>query len=198
MANVHKSKTIGVNDLRKKDSPHVWVVNTSDLGGNKRGGTVNIPVTSNNQVINVLVYNTWIPQDLSTTVPKKDLVDNPNFMRAVQRRFITIVDDEFAEREMEKEENQEEYDRIIAEVNQTGQYAVDLSKTLDDEAQPEDGINATVIDVVHREELSDSDRYSAIRRIESQLKTQDWKYIQENTGSEKLKQMANNHLKKPI
>ena len=192
-------KEIGIHDLMESKSPHVFVLNTSDLGGVMKAGTINIPVTTERgRSLNVVVHNTFIPMDLSTQVAKKDLVDNPDFMRMVTKGLVTLVDEAWAKNELKDRDNRAEHDRIIKEMNRIGQARIEAEDA--EEAKPDDspeaGVNAIVIDAINRDDMSDTERFLSIRKVESQLKEKDWQYILKSTKHDRLLQMANNHLKR--
>lgn len=191
---------LDMHDLRRQDSPHVFVLNTSDLNGRVKGGVITLPVlTTRGTQVNVTIYNTFIPQDLSRTAMKTDLVENVHFMRLVDMGRITIVNDDWAKAELKTSDARLEADRLRAEITKMQMGLVRAGVDEDDEAAAPDtseeaGVNAAVIDIVAREDLSEVDKWSAVKRIENSLTEKDLKYIVKKTDADRLKAYANNRL----
>lgn len=196
-----RRRNLSVHELRKIDSPYVYVMNTSDLGGEQKGAVINLPIiTERGPTVNVIVYNTFIPQDLSRQVMKKDLVENVHFMRMVEMGLITLVNEEWATTTLRTKDSRDESDRLRLEINKArrGMISAGVNDEDNDEAAPdtseEAGVNAAVIDVVAREDLNETEKWSNIKRIENRLTDKDWKYIVKKTDADRLKALANNKL----
>lgn len=190
-----RRKRLSVHELRKLESPHVYVMNTSE-----QSARINLPITTERgPLVNVVIYNTFIPQDLTRQVMKKDLVENVHFMRIVEMGLIELVNEDWAVAELKTRDARDEADRLRLEISKSRRGMLAAGVDEDDEAAAPDtseeaGVNAAVIDVVAREDLSETEKWSNIKRIESRLTDKDWKYIVKKTDADRLKALANNKL----
>lgn len=100
-----------LQELIDAPSGAVWVRNTS---GNvlPPGGDIYISVSVSGQLRIITVPMTWIPINLTNTVPRKFLLESPNFMDALNNGLVEAIDDASAAKALLKEDAKEERARL--------------------------------------------------------------------------------------
>src|ERR1700757_1022156 len=118
----HSARTriaFNVDDLRKQDRSHVYVLNnTVNTSKKKQVSAVAITVTlPNGGPRLVQIPDTFVPVDLSMQITKEELVKSPDFLTIVNRQMIKILPDDEAESLLDDEDAQIEQQRITDRMN---------------------------------------------------------------------------------
>lgn len=98
-------ETLSLRDLEDQTDSSLFVLNNTQ----PRGQIVFNVSTMKGRDRSVIIPDTWVPFDLSTQARKSEIVDSPDFRRAVSQRFLLIVstasaDEFFAKNELAQEE----------------------------------------------------------------------------------------------
>lgn len=98
--------------LRDKESSQLYVLNTSNkVNPDNKYTELLIDVTLSTGTSTLLVIpNTWIPVEVTATVPRENVLDSISFRRALSTKLICMITVEEAERIFAENE-----DDIIAE-----------------------------------------------------------------------------------
>lgn len=188
-----RSKFLSLHDLQLSTSPHVFVINAS--AQRDMQGEINIPiVTSRGQTLNVQIFQSWIPQDLSLQVPKEELLQNPYFSSMVAKQLVTIVTDDWAKQELNTKDGREEYDRLSRLLRGETRDSRSLAEVEGEDDDPENKITPLVVEVMHRDDLADGERKSMLRNNKHRLTARDYAYIIQQSTNNQLTSWANEEL----
>ena len=120
-----------LNDLLSQEaSAPVWAINNSSAVV-EGGGDVNIQVVVNGATQRIVIPRTWIPINLTETVPRKYLLDAMNFASAIASRMILVVSQEHADALRRDADYMSEYERVTGYLR-TQRTAIATDRTIKD------------------------------------------------------------------
>ena len=89
-----------LRELEEQTDTSLFVVNNTQ----PRGEIVFNVTTGRGRDHTVIVPDTWIPFDLTTQAKKSEIVDSPDFRRAVSQKYLLVASTKSADEFMEKNE----------------------------------------------------------------------------------------------
>lgn len=129
-------KTITLRELEgMKSTSSIFVENTSPR---THRGDVLFQVSKPNGGVDdiVRVHKTWIPQDLTEQVPRKQLIDSANFRRTVNNGLVTLLHPDYAEGVLQTDDAKEESTRLRNLMNAASAILNSAAVTEKDERTP--------------------------------------------------------------
>jgi hypothetical protein len=87
---------ISLQEATDQKGGPLYVINTADQI-HDGGGDVNLSVPVGNQTQLIVIPRTWIPIDLTASVPRKFVLDSINFINSVSSGIIQICSSAYAE-----------------------------------------------------------------------------------------------------
>ena len=107
---IEEVQTLTLRELEEQSDTSLFVVNNTQ----PRGEIVFNVTTGRGRDHTVIVPDTWIPFDQTTQAKKIEIVDSPDFRRAVSQKYLLVVSTSSADEFMEKNEHgQNELQRIF-------------------------------------------------------------------------------------
>jgi hypothetical protein len=196
-ANLPKKRII-VEDMGK--SGHCYVINTSDFPdsrgkGRRDKGQVIIPiVSSRNQQEKLIVFNSWVPQDLCEQMPFEEFVNSTGFRTSISTGVLKYVDDEEAEKLLNSRDAVDEVNRLKFEYSR----AISGARELEEEVTNTNEVvyNPIVFEAIDRDDLEPAQRFSILKNNEGRLSADDWKYIMEKSTDDRILRLAKTNLEK--
>jgi hypothetical protein len=212
-------------EVREYQGVHMYVLNESDLKGREKRSELLLTFTVGGRGgKNVAIPNTWIPIDLTSFgVTVEDIKNNESFIHFLNRRMLGVISQDVAEEILETADAQDEYDRIYdikrgkkedddSDDDDDNNYASKYSDEIDFSTRAESNdrnkkllggnpkkaaCSTQVMTIMNKQNMSDSNRLSALKNIKSSLTKTDLKYIinnAKNVEQEKIKQFAAHQL----
>ena len=173
------------------ESP-LYVLNTSDLNKRQTRTLVLFTTTVEGERRNVAIPITWLPVDITSQVPLSVLVNTRDFWDLIDKGYLTpiasdvaddILDSEDAREELAVIHKVDERNRIIDKQQSiTGNKTVDQiiaeqQKTMSKGVGPKDPVNPKVFSIINDTTLTEGQKLSALRNVESELTSYDFTYI---------------------
>jgi hypothetical protein len=182
-----------ITQLENLGEDRIFVINEFVSNDGKMGDIL-IPMShSEGQGLAIRIPMTWIPVEVTQQIPKEPLLKNVIFRQQLQRRHIRAIPVEVAEAILEDERAQDELARIETNRQQVTALAMsDNDAVLLDEPKLKEGakgeydpayqgINPVIVELFKRTDVSDSERYSAVRTTLATLKLADLNFIAKNS-----------------
>lgn len=98
MSNTTGYPVVTIDTLHEKEKGPIWVINNS-AATNPPGADLFITVAAakGNTVTIVKVPRTWLPVNLNEQAPRQDILDSPQFLRAVSSGILRLISAEEAQ-----------------------------------------------------------------------------------------------------
>lgn len=106
-------EVLSAQDLVDQEKGAIYVLNTSSQSELGLGGDVFVTVMVGNQNRAVKIPRTWIPVEVTKSIPRKFLMESPNFLEAMAKGFITAISTESAKKILGKPGATQEERRLI-------------------------------------------------------------------------------------
>jgi FAD synthase len=107
---INEVQILSLRELEEQSDTSLFVVNNTQ----PRGEIIFNVTTGRGRDHTVIVPDTWIPFDLTTQAKKAEIVDSPDFRRAVSQKYLLVVSTKSADEFIEKSEHsQTELQRIF-------------------------------------------------------------------------------------
>lgn len=107
---INQVETLTLRELEEQKDTSLFVLNNTQ----PRGEIIFNVTTGRGRDHTVIVPDTWIPFDLSTQAKKTEIIDSPDFRRAVTQKYIIVVSTTSADAFMEANEHgRNELNRIF-------------------------------------------------------------------------------------
>lgn len=107
---INQVETLTLRELEEQKDTSLFVLNNTQ----PRGEIIFNVTTGRGRDHTVIVPDTWIPFDLSTQAKKTEIIDSPDFRRAVTQKYIIVVSTSSADAFMEANEHgRNELNRIF-------------------------------------------------------------------------------------
>lgn len=194
-------KPTTIEKLRRDATGEVWVLNNTARLPNMQAGLAVISVTMNNGDPRIVrIPNTYIPVDVSQQLPKSMLIDSPDFLNAVMRRALLLIDPASAAEYFAQDidGSQAELDRITQDLMGGGRFSeaeIPAGFALQEiEGEIDPDLNIAVAEAIARDDISESELLSVVRNNMTQLGRKDFEYIVHNTNWPKVKMLAADSL----
>jgi hypothetical protein len=196
-------KPTTIDILAKEDSRSIYVLNAANNIPNMRDGVTIFNVSINNDERRTIrVPNTWIPVDIGRQIPKRYIIDSPDFMDATMRGILVLVDTKSAQALFaEDSEAAAEQDRVFQDLMGNGKLSMDALNPTNFGADEIEGaidadLNVQMAEAVGREDITEGELYSIVRRLGDarQLKRKDFDYILGNSHWEKVRGYATDQI----
>ena len=101
-----------IHDLENQSKGSVWVLNKTRK--EERSELFFTVAKQNGTGLDqVVIPDTWIPIDLTQSVPIKQLIANSDFRRGLRDRFFVVITDEYARELLDQEGASDEQQRLI-------------------------------------------------------------------------------------
>lgn len=164
-----------VSEALRISDTQLFVLNTSgrvNPEGKRSDVLIDISMPNGaNQL--VTIPDTWMPSDITDTVPRKIALNSPMFRRAIQQGLIGIISTNAAERMLMGEDAAEERRRLRL---RESQEVVTDADTIDDSDQALADVSPQVIDLMSRT-MAPRDRLAALKNMADTLSDKDIHYI---------------------
>lgn len=113
--------------LRQNDKDPIWCLNNTPMKGYPGNLLISIPKRyGNGQPDPIHLPRTWLPIDITLQVPRSQIVESSEFLRAVQSETIIVVSSDYAQYLMNKEGAREEMQRLEQEKQKSAHAAARL------------------------------------------------------------------------
>ena len=164
-------ETFSISDLLKSKDSDLWVVNNTprvDKGINT--GHVVFTIKSEDEIISIMVPETWSPINLVDQADRATILKSQNFRKAVTSRTILPISSEKAIKALEDRECRAEHDSAMYSINHSGKRK-DPNEFLRDDVNEEevedtsfDDVNRQVYEVISRDDITEDEQLRAITK----------------------------------
>lgn len=196
-------KPTTIDIIAVETSRSIYVMNNAaQMGGGMRDGVTifNVSVDGNDRRT-IRVPNTWIPVDIGRQIPKRFIIDSPDFLDAIMRNILVLVDTQSAQELFSNDADAStEQDRVFQDLMGSGKLSIEPLPpkfSIDEiEGAIDPDLNPQMAEAVGREDITENELYSIVRRLgESRtLKTKDYEYILTNSQWERVRGYANDQI----
>lgn len=215
---MNQVEVLNLRDLEDQTDTSLFVLNNTE----PRGEIVfNVTVGRGRDYI-VVVPDTWVPFDLTTQAKKSEILDSPDFRRAVTQKYLTVVstksadeflrDNEYATAELHRVYNKAGgQNNIAANSDRPNSDRTNIGKNeskLDQirqstagipaEQAVEESISGAVMQIVARSNSESEDRMDVKEAISllmgRKLNSKELEYIMKASNQEALKAFASKQV----
>ncbi len=198
--------TMTLREARNEEATDLYVLNTCDLKGRVQKGDLHLKITVNGRLTKVKVPDTFVPWDLTKYTSKENWLKDPDFVKLVEKRVVTIIESKFAEMILATEDAKQEHEKLLAREHdlEYGFQNVEAenARMIEDNANREKvqdvaGRNKQVKEIntkvkaqsigtyqapvklvaIFSAKLDESARLAALRNMKSELSINDFNYI---------------------
>lgn len=180
----------------------LWVLNTSENSNKSGKSEVYLTIRHNNEHHGVKIDQTWLPINLAASgVPRRAMLENMSFSRAVSKKLVTIISDSYARELLDTDDaatEQRRLDEIQNEIENAGRAKgigdVEVVNRSKEQSFDVGDINAVTQDnlgpfrafVVKNNSIEESQAIQAIRS-NGKLTREKAEYLLANTKHAKVK-----------
>lgn len=184
--NVSSVRKLTLSECEKDGTSSVWVTNNTNPPGN-----INLSMQIGSESVAIVIPMTWIPFDVTTQTTKSSIIVNPQFRRLVSTGTLSLISEDDAELILKDSSAQEEYARLFKGSNSSStQPEKPEIKTL----LEEDTISGFVLNLTHREDITENICLNALRSQEKILTKTDLAFLLKNVKFAGVKTWASNKL----
>lgn len=215
MEAINKVVILSLRELEEQKDTSLFIINNTQ----PRGEIIFNVTTARGKDHTVIVPDTWIPFDLTTQAKKTEIIDSPDFRRAVSQRYLVPVSTGSADEFMNNSElGRNELDRVF---NRAGGNNVVASNSTFTSAQQEkmaqirsqsggvtvasdvladssEAISGAVIQIVNRSNLDGEDKMEIKEALSllvgRKLNSKELDYIVKNSVNAEIKAFASKQL----
>lgn len=189
--------TNSIHYFMESGTKHMFVLNNSYEYSTKKNELCSIILPVDDNLI-CKIPASKLPFDLTEQAPFDKLIESHWIRSYLSKRLILICPEDKAFEVLEKPESQKEMAKLRETISDLSEMYKQEEITVQDAPmvtnQPEAlEVDLTVLEVLNKTDLTEDEKYVAIKNIEDRLQPKDWQYVYEN-GEEKLKELATSKL----
>ncbi len=126
-----KIQRLSIQDvIRQDEKDPIWCLNNTPMKGYAGNLLITIPKKyGNGQPDPIHLPRTWLPLDITLQVPRSQIIDSSEFLRAVQSETIILISSDYAKYLMSKEGAREEIERLEQEKQKSAHASARLMST---------------------------------------------------------------------
>lgn len=209
--NQSEVEVLTLRELEEQEDGSLFVLNNTE----PRGEIIFNVTMGKGRDYTVVVPDTWIPFDLSSQARKSEIIDSPDFRRAITKRYIVVVstksadefmrNNEYAEAELERVYNKAGGQNTIAENserNPNRSTKIDAIKQaasgVPAEQAVDTSISGAVIQIIARSNSESDDKMDVKEAISllmgRKLNQKELEYIVKSSSQEAIKAFASKQL----
>lgn len=206
-------EVLSLRELEEQEDGSLFVLNNTE----PRGEIIFNVTMGKGRDYTVVVPDTWIPFDLSSQARKSEIIDSPDFRRAITKRYIVVVstksadkfmrNNEYAEAELERVYNKAGGQNTIAENSDRNPNTKQTNKIdaikqaasgVPAEQAVDTAISGAVIQIIARSNSEGEDKMDVKEAISllmgRKLNQKELEYIVKSSNQELVKAFASKQI----
>lgn len=187
--------SLTIQDVEKNNDLSIFVINAV-----KPKGDISFAIKGDdNEIVSVVIPKTWIPIDLTAYANKQSILRSTHFRRLVSKGVIKIISNEEASTILSEPDANEEVSRLTKSVYSENLKIKKIENSKESVVRKGDieilPYNASMVSIMSREDLNDSEKMQMLRSIEDELEKKDFEWLLSNASIKKIRKWARNMLK---